>query len=236
LWRIRSDGRRMHAYDNDVQRAVENRFLEPQLSVAARHSIQLLPRALFMTMLVRLGMCDLFIHGRGGANYDRAMERWLEDWLGVRAGRIAAVSADVHLPLRDAAAAAVLDPHAARNRLRHLWHNPEAAVADTSRIPSAMPGDRKQRALEKINQLERGDPRKRAAFLAMHEELAALRQNASAAIEKAEHDSENALRAAADERIAQRRDWAFPLYPPDQIDRLQEQVRSEFRDSAPAKR
>jgi hypothetical protein len=91
LWRVRDDGRRMHAYDNDVQDQLDDPVDGPRL----------MPRALLMTALMRLGMCDLFVHGTGGANYDRAMERWIADWLGVTPGAIAVASADVYLPLCD---------------------------------------------------------------------------------------------------------------------------------------
>ncbi|MFM7134655.1 MAG: hypothetical protein ACKO0W_10100 [Planctomycetota bacterium] len=42
----------------------------------------LAPRALTLTAIARLALCDLFIHGTGGARYDLAMERWIGDALG----------------------------------------------------------------------------------------------------------------------------------------------------------
>ncbi|MBL8991371.1 MAG: hypothetical protein JNJ48_07305 [Phycisphaerae bacterium] len=50
---------------------------------------ELAPRALLMTALLRRGVCDLFIHGLGGAGsdgasgYDAAAEAWVRAWLGV---------------------------------------------------------------------------------------------------------------------------------------------------------
>jgi hypothetical protein len=38
---------------------------------------QLAPRALTLTAIARLVLCDLFIHGTGGGHYDLAMERWI---------------------------------------------------------------------------------------------------------------------------------------------------------------
>jgi hypothetical protein len=73
LWRIRPDGRRMRAYDNDVEQAIGG---GGSLGESAKSKAELLPRALFMTVLVRLCMCDLFIHGTGGANYvDQGLAR-----------------------------------------------------------------------------------------------------------------------------------------------------------------
>lgn len=41
------------------------------------------PRALLLTLLARLSIGDLFIHGTGGAAYDKIMERWVQRWLSV---------------------------------------------------------------------------------------------------------------------------------------------------------
>ena len=64
----------------DLERALESRDGEAML---------LMPRALLLTALVRLGMCDLFIHGTGGLIYDRVTEQWFADWLGQAEGSIA---------------------------------------------------------------------------------------------------------------------------------------------------
>src|SRR5207237_6310283 len=132
LWRIRPDGTRMHAYDSDVETGLGSgqwSVVSDQRTEQAESKIQnpkskippLLPRALFMTALVRLGMCDLFVHGFGGANYDRAMEVWIRDWLGVDVGPIAVVSATLRLTLKfdeDCAA----DVEKVHNAARMLWH------------------------------------------------------------------------------------------------------------------
>ncbi|MEO0715427.1 MAG: hypothetical protein AAFY58_00400 [Planctomycetota bacterium] len=42
---------------------------------------QLAPKALLMTGIARLALCDVFIHGLGGRDYDPAMQAWLDGWL-----------------------------------------------------------------------------------------------------------------------------------------------------------
>ena len=81
LWRIRDDGRRMRAYDSDVERWLDDPPGAPRL----------MPRALMLTALVRLAMCDLFVHGTGGAAYDTVMEAWISSWLGVTPAPIGVV-------------------------------------------------------------------------------------------------------------------------------------------------
>ena len=62
----------------------------------------LAPKALFMTLLLRLHGCELFIHGLGGGGsgdaegYDHAMQDWATRWLGsVTLAPMATVSAEL---------------------------------------------------------------------------------------------------------------------------------------------
>ena len=204
LWRIRDDGRRMRAYDNDVDEA---------LNAHSPHRPDLLPRALFMTALARLGMCDLFIHGTGGAVYDRAMELWIQDWLGVGVGSKTIVSADLRLPLlsEEDSAVNVVQAVAAARR---MWHDPESASSEGQRSA------RKMQMVSAIDQQPRNSLARRAQFVAMHQELESLRGKHADAISQTQNVAQQAKRLATDLAIAQRRDWAFPLYPPLMIDDL----------------
>jgi hypothetical protein len=214
IWRIRDDGRRMHGYDHDVERAIT----EP-------HAPALLPRALFMTALIRLGMCDLFVHGTGGANYDRALERWVRAWLGVEPAPIAVATATLHLPLvkPDGVEADVPRVIAAARR---AWHDPESPAASETAVQVTRPGPVKRELLAAIEQTPRGTPARRSAFFAMHESLATLRSMHVGRVERLQRDATTARRHVVDAEIAGRRDWAFPLYPREMIDELAGAVRA----------
>jgi len=41
------------------------------------------PRALLLTLLARVSIGDLFVHGTGGMVYDKIMEQWVLKWLGI---------------------------------------------------------------------------------------------------------------------------------------------------------
>ncbi|MEM7229400.1 MAG: hypothetical protein AAF432_11365 [Planctomycetota bacterium] len=208
LWRVRDDGRRMHAYDSDVQAYLDGRDNAPRL----------MPRALYMTALIRLAMCDVFVHGTGGANYDRAMERWLQDWLGVQPSEIAVATSTLQLPLRDESEP-VPDVNALRRDVRRLWHNPEQ---DPS---SRLPGEKKSSYLSMIANEPRNSPRRREAFFEMHRELGTLRQTFGSRLNAARTRAVAGERAASDAAIAARRSWAFPLYPEAFINELADVVR-----------
>jgi hypothetical protein len=214
-WRVGPDGVRRRAFDHDA---------EAWLEAGATPGIALMPRALCMTALVRLGMCDLFVHGTGGANYDRAMERWIGDWLGAVPAPIAVASATLLLPLGAAGSAGTVAE--ARRALRRLRHDPESPRAD--RAPG--PGPAKRALLAAIDALPRRSPARQAAFHAMHGRLAELRLGAAAAdLEALEARLGDAERDARDRAIASRRDWPFPLYPAAKIDALAREIADRMR-------
>jgi hypothetical protein len=57
------------------------------------------PRALLLTLLARVAIGDLFVHGTGGYKYDNVMKKWLIDWLDVHLCQMVMASATEKLPL-----------------------------------------------------------------------------------------------------------------------------------------
>jgi hypothetical protein len=211
LWRLRHDGRRMHAYDNDVQAWLDGGADAPRL----------LPRALFMTALIRLGMCDLFVHGTGGARYDRAMERWIEDWLAVQPAPIVVATATMRLPLLAGAAEA---PDFARSvaDAHRIWHDPEQAEPGAGDGPGLV----KRELLAAIDAAPAGSAARRSAFFAMHKQLQTLRGVHAGSVERVQRTATEAVQHRDDAAIAERRDWAFALYPDEMLDELAQAVKT----------
>lgn len=85
------------------------------------------PRALTLSLFVRLCLADLFVHGIGGARYDRATDQVIRALLGIDPPPYAVASATFHLPLGDPE-----DPRARRTalqqRLMTLLHNPDRVL------------------------------------------------------------------------------------------------------------
>ncbi|HSW46459.1 MAG TPA: hypothetical protein VLM89_12900 [Phycisphaerae bacterium] len=82
------------------------------------------PRALTLTLWARLLACDLFVHGIGGAKYDRITDHIFRNYYHLPPPPFACVSATLRLPLpRHPKAEANLP--AARHRTRDLRHNPQ---------------------------------------------------------------------------------------------------------------
>lgn len=79
--------------DADGQRAVE------QLADARRRGMKLRTRALTTTLWARLTLCDLFLHGIGGAKYDLLTDEIWRRFFGCDPPRFMAASATLKLPL-----------------------------------------------------------------------------------------------------------------------------------------
>jgi hypothetical protein len=90
---------------------------------AGLDDVEIRPKALALTAFKRLCLVDFFIHGVGGARYDRVTDAVLRDFFNLTPPAYAVVTSTLHLPLSE------FDPteerDALRRRLLDLRHNPE---------------------------------------------------------------------------------------------------------------
>ncbi len=91
---------------------------------------QLRPRALTLTIWARLLLADLFIHGIGGAKYDRISDAIIQDYYGVSPPSIACVSATMHLDLPRSGIVAT-DLQSLSRSLRDIRYNPQRHLSIT---------------------------------------------------------------------------------------------------------
>jgi hypothetical protein len=87
------------------------------------------PKALALTLFVRLVCCDYFIHGVGGGRYDAVTDGVCRRHFGVEPPAFAVASLTMYLPL---GGHVVTDAEiaAARERVNRLEHNPNEALGD----------------------------------------------------------------------------------------------------------
>jgi hypothetical protein len=92
---------------------------------------RLRPRALTLTIWARLFLADLFIHGIGGAKYDRISDAIIADYFGLEAPEMACVSATLllDLPQTSTTPETIRD---LRRSLRGLEWNPQRALSSAS--------------------------------------------------------------------------------------------------------
>jgi len=133
LWTVRG-GRRRPVF---AQRAEEEVVLTTEEGELARVDLHtspealaefgLRPRGMALTLFVRVCVADLFVHGVGGALYDRATDRLIRSLFALDPPAFAVVTATFHLPL-----ASPEDPGLQRvhlqQRLHELLHNPDRVL------------------------------------------------------------------------------------------------------------
>ncbi len=161
------------------------------------------PRAMTLTALVRLTLCDLFVHGNGGAVYERATDDWLDAWLGGHVPR-APIAVATATRLIDGLQAnlAIESPRITKAQLRRFRFDPfgaplsaqkQALLAEIAAIP------REQRSA------------RRDAYLRMQSAVdAALRAHASH-LTQLESLSLQRLADEEERAFAHDRTWPFPM-------------------------
>jgi len=211
LWELDRDGRRL-------------RVTASRLTAGALW----LPRTFLLSAIMRLGVCDRFVHGTGARRYERVTEAWMRDWLGVELPPIDVASATLRLPLLSHRSEheVVLTPDARRM----AWWNPESlesaplrSRADEARAAALMqrgaaPGARKKVMLDAIAALPRRSPERRARYRQMLQELDVLRHARAGAF--ASLDARLAAESARADalRLAHDRTWAFVFFDDAQLD------------------
>jgi hypothetical protein len=104
--------------ESEAHRAVE------QLASLGRRGVHLRSRALLTTLAARLIFGDLFLHGIGGAKYDRLTDAIIERFFGVAAPAYMVVSGTLHLPIARPRVS-VDDLRGVERELRDLTFHPE---------------------------------------------------------------------------------------------------------------
>ena len=157
------------------------------------------PRALTLTAIARLVLCDVFIHGTGGGRYDQAMERWIAAALGEGArGALApmrVVTATRHAPL--ARFVPPFDAGATPEALRALEQDPFGDDGATKRALLAS--------------IAGSGAEKRTAFVAMRRRIIGARGERAAELETLRARIAANRGAIAAHALATDRTWPFPM-------------------------
>jgi hypothetical protein len=113
------------------------------LSRMEEHSLRLRPRAIVTTMVARMMVADVFVHGIGGAAYDQITDDIVRQLTGCDPPRHAVVTGTLRLPLTDDGSAdASGDPQAelaeVHRLLRDLEFHPERHLVPLAAQPEAV--------------------------------------------------------------------------------------------------
>ncbi|MBP7933198.1 MAG: hypothetical protein KA354_01005 [Phycisphaerae bacterium] len=196
--------------------------VNPDAALAELRPWLIRPRALALTLWIRLLACDLFIHGIGGAKYDRIADGIIRTYCQCEPPAYACVTATLRPPLPRQPASAG-DLARARLHIRDLRFNPqrylENAPADLLRQRESLIGQSTQVRLARGNRLTR-----RQVFSdirTLNERLIAsqpgLERNCQTRVEQLQLD-------LASNKVADNREFFYALQPPARLTWLAERV------------
>jgi hypothetical protein len=190
--------------------------------LSPREITTLAPRALLLTALVRMGLCDLFIHGTGGEVYERVTDRWIGAWLGpeVRLAPSVMMTATLLPDLPPRVAPPTRQINQVRQRERALRFDP-SLVGDRAAVA------KKAALLAEIQRLPRHSPERRAAFAELHTLLAAVRAEHAPTIDRLRAHAASIAAGLATDPAADRT-LPFPLHAPEALRALVRDVEALF--------
>lgn len=182
---------------------------------------ELAPRGLFMSLLVRAHLGDLFIHGTGGWTYDNITQDWARDWLGIDLAPMALATATLRLPLG-------IDDHNATNlkdahwRFHHARHHP-ALVGDDDAQRT------RDELVTKINAARAANENPDPIYQQLVRVLEDHRVRNADALNSLKSKIEHARTYAKQIALANDRTWAFPLFNDDALHALKNRIHDALR-------
>jgi len=177
---------------------------------------ELAPRGLFMSLLVRAHLGDLFIHGTGGWTYDRITQEWARDWLGIDLAPMALVTATQRLDL-GFEPDQIIDPARAIWEAHHAKHNP-SAVGDHDTQ------HKKDMCLRHIEAMQEYNEDPSAMYFKMHGLLEEYRKHHAEALAAFDERVRVANAMQKQIELANDRTWAFPLFDDESLHMLKDRI------------
>ncbi|MCX5675778.1 MAG: hypothetical protein NTX87_12290 [Planctomycetota bacterium] len=187
-----------------------------QLAALRQAGWKVRPRALSMTLFVRLAVGDVFIHGLGGALYDKITDALFERLWGVRPPELILASCTVRLPL-EAYPATPRDLERAIRGVRDWQFNPDRLSPGR---PARVRPEFQALAAEKRRLVENRAatrPERHRAFLRIHDVNAALAALDPAGPAAARADLERIGRQLRYNAVLRDREYAFCFYPAEDL-------------------
>ena len=204
------------------------RWDRTKAALANRAGYLFRPRALSLTLWARVFVGDLFIHGIGGAKYDRITDGIIRRYYGVEPPAMACVSATMLMdaPRSEVDLGSLLR---ARTRLRDMRCNPQRHVGRT--LESGGPIDERAGAVAESIDLKKHRSqdrrRRRAVFERIRHLNSRLVELDPSMISEQETEVRDISRMLEDNLAARRRDYFFAMLDRVSLQRLGDRLASE---------
>lgn len=123
FWTLSGDGREKLYVTPDGRAITQDGSMDIPFSAVTGGGMAIRPRAITLSLYMRLLACDLFIHGVGGAKYDCVTDGIIGEYYGVTPPRYAVVSATIHPDIQAENPSARIE--GIKARLREIEQRPE---------------------------------------------------------------------------------------------------------------
>ncbi|MEW5767029.1 MAG: hypothetical protein AB1797_05290 [bacterium] len=184
---------------------------------------KLRPKALMLTLFARLFLCDLWIHGVGGAEYEELNNQLAGDLFSVSLPPYAVASATLYLGIKGEEQGPVVDERqieALRNQLRLMQFNPERFIDSADEESQRLIAERTS-LIERMRSVNgpKGELHQKVLAIndSLRDKIAPFRQ----AVESQLREKEMAW---AQESMAANREFPFFLYSQDDLTALYSSV------------
>lgn len=181
------------------------------LKFLRRHSLRLSPRALTLTLFLRLAVADQFVHGIGGGRYDQVTDRLSVRHFGIEPPKFSVTTATLYFPDAVGRSRACLP----------------CLMQEGHQLKHRVLGGEKMRMVERIASLPRRSPQRSMAFSEMHH-----RRSAAVLQDPRVKAWENRLREAtqqsADDQSLFDRELFYGIQPRERLERVIQNYRERF--------
>lgn len=183
----------------------------------SNQGIAIRPRALITTMFARLFLCDVFIHGIGGAKYDELTDEIIREFFQVNPPQFLTATSTNWLPIKFSPPDAQ-EIASAKQKVRETIFHPEKSESDSANFVDL--ANRKSKLLSRIP-----EKRNRKQW---HSEISSVTQQLSELISAERKQAESHLNHLLDRlrigKILCSREYSILLHPVSLIQGLSEQV------------
>jgi hypothetical protein len=218
VWVLEGDGTRVRA-----RASMLDKWGREGEGVEGEEGRELAPRALLMTLLLRMSGCDLFVHGLGGGVYDTITEQWVRSWMPrARLAPTAVVSATRFARPEGA------PPGCTREDVQRAVWLAHRARHDPHVLGLEELGNEKDALVREVKRVRESGGRARGAYMEMQEWLERYRQAREADLTRLGARAD-ALRSATEPGGGVwDRTWPWVFLNRGQIEGLREEIKRAF--------
>jgi hypothetical protein len=219
LW-VRQQSDQIMLSDGQKELVTVDKSIESMRQCFKLQNISLRPRAITLTIFIRLFFADYFIHGIGGALYDQVTDRFIRTFYNCEPPAFATASATLRLPFNgDTVEDIELALQTSRHRQRDLRYNPQRFIS----TDHSEDVNQREALIGESNRLrqERGSPQRRGqVFREIHEVNTSMAKKNIAANQQVEQEEQRLRKQLNDAQIMADREYFFGLFDPEVLNDL----------------